>query len=261
MPVSNFQKLILQLIAKNRNPDSYLAGGTAINRAASSLRYSKDIDLFHDLDEAVQAASVADISLLRQSGYSVRIILQQPAFVRGLVSRGADSIKLEWVQDSAFRFFPVVEDSEFGYCLHDIDLATNKCLALANRSEVRDIIDLTQLHERVLSLPAIVWASCGKDPGFTPQLLLEQLARNSKFSPVQLEAEQLRQALDPISLKKEWISLLTYAREHIEKFPAQHLGCIYVRTDASVVQAPENADLASLKPHRGTVRGAWPRAV
>ena len=181
--------------------------------------------------------------------------------MRGLVSRGADSIKLEWVQDSAFRFFPVVEDSEFGYCLHDIDLATNKCLALANRSEVRDIIDLTQLHERVLSLPAIVWASCGKDPGFTPQLLLEQLARNSKFSPVQLEAEQLRQALDPISLKKEWISLLTYAREHIEKFPAQHLGCIYVRTDASVVQAPENADLASLKPHRGTVRGAWPRAV
>jgi 5'-nucleotidase len=53
-----------------------------------------------------------------------------------LIVRGDDHLRLDWCYDSAFRFFPVQPDEEFGYCLHRADLATNKVLALAGRGDV-----------------------------------------------------------------------------------------------------------------------------
>ena len=45
--------------------------------------------------------------------------------------------------DSAFRFFPVVQDQLLGWRLHHFDAATNKALTLAARAETRDYIDIT----------------------------------------------------------------------------------------------------------------------
>ena len=53
-------------------------------------------------------------------------------------SRDRESVLLQWVKDSAFRFFPLVEHADFGLTLHPFDLATNKVLALVGRLEVRD---------------------------------------------------------------------------------------------------------------------------
>jgi hypothetical protein len=39
------------------------------------------------------------------------------------------------------------QDALCGYRLHDADAATNKMLALAGRSEVRDFVDVLHLHE------------------------------------------------------------------------------------------------------------------
>ena len=46
MPLEDFQKEILGLLAKNRNPDSYVAGGLVLNESQSAPRYSNDIDIF-----------------------------------------------------------------------------------------------------------------------------------------------------------------------------------------------------------------------
>ncbi|MBM4250607.1 MAG: hypothetical protein FJ146_01380 [Deltaproteobacteria bacterium] len=99
--------------------------------------------------------------------------MAQPSFYRATVSKGEDQVKLEWVRDTAFRFFLVVKDDVLRYRLHDVDLAINKCLALANRSEVRDALDCIELDRDALSLAASIVAACGKDPGFTPELMLE----------------------------------------------------------------------------------------
>ena len=48
MPLTAFQREVALLLAGQRNPESYIAGGAAINRSDSSLRYSDDLDLFHD---------------------------------------------------------------------------------------------------------------------------------------------------------------------------------------------------------------------
>lgn len=261
MPLTDFQISVLRLIAAHRNPNSYVAGGVAINRAPSSQRHSNDIDFFHDTDEAVSFAVRADLTLLKEQGFSVHVLIDQPSFVRCVISKGTDSLKLEWVRDTAFRFFPAIKDDTLGYRLHDIDSAVNKCLALANRNEVRDIIDLLHLHDNVLSLPAACWAACGKDPGFAPSLLVECMSRHSIIRPEQLEAESLLFPINPLELKRSWLAQLDQVEKSLEGFPAEDLGCLYLTKDGEVVTRPNHGELKKYGRHFGTVGGSWPRVV
>lgn len=81
---------------------------------------------------------------------------------------------MQWSRDSAFRFFPLVEDSLMGLALHPFDLATNKVLALAGRLEPRDWIDVLHCDEKLQPFGFLVWSACGKDPGFNPRSLLAE---------------------------------------------------------------------------------------
>jgi hypothetical protein len=45
------------------------------------------------------------------------------------IAKDGGQTLLEWVTDSAFRFFPTQPDELFGYVLHPVDLATNKAAA------------------------------------------------------------------------------------------------------------------------------------
>jgi len=259
MPVTDFQKHLLQLIKANRSPDSYIAGGTAIHRGEHSSRYSNDIDFFHETDEALAKSVKADTEVLRKNGYTVESLIEQPGFVRVVVAKGNESLKLEWVRDTVYRFFPVIEDEDLGYRLHDVDLAVNKCLALANRNEVRDIIDLIQIDKTVLSLSATCWAACGKDPGFTPDLILDCMSRNSIIRPEQLEAESLEKSISAPDLKREWLALLNRASKEILEYPTDELGCIYLDSQGNVVRSPSHPQSEKIQPHYGTVGGSWPQ--
>jgi hypothetical protein len=261
MPLTEFQRAVLLLLKEHRNPDSYVAGGVAIHRADSSLRHSNDVDFFHDTDEAVSACSRSDLELLKNAGYAVELLIDQPGYVRAVIHRAGRSLKLEWARDTAFRFFPVLEDPDLGYRLHDVDLAVNKCLALANRNEVRDIIDLLQLHGEVIALSAACWAACGKDPGFTPDLLLDCMRRNSIIRPEQLAAESLARPLSPTELKRNWLSLLAETEEALRSLPAADLGCIYLDEKGQVVHSPRPERLDSMQRHFGSIGGSWPRIV
>jgi hypothetical protein len=90
------------------------------------------------------AYASADESLLREAGYSVEWQLRGEGFYRAVVSLGDEHVCLDWTTDSAFRFFPAQQDEDFGYCLHQADIAINKVLALAGRSEIRDFLDILQ---------------------------------------------------------------------------------------------------------------------
>ena len=259
MPIDEFQLLVLSTIAKNRNPNSYVAGGAAINAASNTPRFSSDLDLFHASSEAVQLSFATDRESLERAGFAITVHVNQPGFVSAVVTRGrndsrVDSLKLEWANDSAFRFFPVESDPVMGYRLHVVDLATNKCLALAGRS--RDIIDALYLDEQVISLASTIWAACGKDPGLTPDLVLSQLRRNSKISPDSLALERTVRPVDPIGLKRQWLECLDTAEDALEKFPSEYVGCLFVDQGSQVPRVP--ILFSELTPHFGSVGGAWP---
>lgn len=57
MAITDFQRDICRLIARNRieRSESYVAGGVALNTLIDARRISRDIDLFHDTREALNA--------------------------------------------------------------------------------------------------------------------------------------------------------------------------------------------------------------
>ena len=126
MPLTDFQREILATLAPARAPDSYLAGGAALHFAPNSVRYSHDLDFFHDSAERVATAFAEDSVLLETAGYSLDLQLSQPGFIRAIVRR--DDLA---TQGSRLRL------------LHEVDLAINKTLALAGRDEPRDFVDGT----------------------------------------------------------------------------------------------------------------------
>ncbi len=80
MPITEFQRRVLSLIKTNRNPESYVAGGTALNRHPDSARFSADVDIFHDADVAVVRGFESDRDQLVKAGFTVEIHIAQPSF-------------------------------------------------------------------------------------------------------------------------------------------------------------------------------------
>ena len=259
MPIAEFEKTILRLLAANRNPESFVAGATVLLRDENSHRWSQDIDLFHDTAESLNAAAEADAAVLEQHGYQVTWDNVQPTFRRALIARDARRTRFEWVFDSAFRFFPVEPDAEVGYVLNFWDAATNKVLALAGRGELRDYLDVLQLHKQHLSLGSLAWAACGKDVGYTPQFLIEEAHRLAHYPASLLAKLELREPVDLVECKKQWLASIHAARALFDQLPAEEVGCFYL--DASgkpVTPNPASSEFPTLRRHFGSLRGAWP---
>ena len=259
MPLSSFQVEVLRLIARNRSPDSYVAGATVLHREKRTPRYSLDLDLFHDLEESVALSAEADATTLREAGYEVSWLLRTPAFHRAVTRLDAASLRIEWAQDNAFRFFPIQQDDRFGYRLHDADAAVNKVLALAGRNEIRDFVDVLHLNDTYLSLGALAWAACGQDPGYTPDFLLEQTARHAAYTETDLHRLALREPLDLGALKRRWLIARDEARTLVADLPASEVGCLYLDSGGRPATPDPSSDgFPALTRHRGSVRGAWP---
>ena len=107
MPLGNFEREVLRVLAANRNPDSFIGGATVLPQAADSPRRSQDVDVFHDAPESLLVAYETDVVALRKAGFHVEPVGRiQPEFRRALVARDGTQTKIEWVQDAMFRFFP-----------------------------------------------------------------------------------------------------------------------------------------------------------
>ncbi len=208
----------------------------------------------------VADAAEANGAALQAAGHTVRWLARREGFLQAEVRRGEDHLQLDWATDSAFRFFPVQQDEEFGYCLHPADLATNKVLALAGRGEVRDFLDILQLDQDYLSLGAIVWAACGTDVGFTPDLILDLTNRHSRYQESDLDVVQLSRPVDLRELKIQWLAARDRARKLSEELPAEELGCLYLdEQNRPVTPDPSSPDFARWTRHKGSIRGAWPQ--
>lgn len=237
MPLTPYQSQVARLLAAQRTPDSYLAGGAALHFSPHSLRYSNDLDYFNDSAERVGAAFDADRAVLLHAGHNLDILLERPGFVRAIVRRGDESTKVEWVFDTAFRFLPVLQSAEAGFLMHPIDLAINKLLALVGREEPRDYLDTVYAHENLLPLGGIIWAACGKDPGFTPPMLLELLRRKGRYRPEDFARLRLNGTPDLKKVKRVWLEALHEAEHFISAMLPSDLGCLFYRPSKSAFVA------------------------
>jgi predicted nucleotidyltransferase component of viral defense system len=153
MPFTPLQKDILTVLAGNRSEESHFAGGIVLNATNDSARFSHDFDIFHELAEEVTRASNRDVENLRRAGFQLETPSRygewekEATFRKAKISRGNESVAIDWAADSVFRFFPIERDPQLGWRLHLFDVATNKALALSARTETRDYVDIVELHK------------------------------------------------------------------------------------------------------------------
>ena len=262
MPLTRYQRQVLALLATSRSPDSYLAGGAALHFAPNSIRYSNDLDFFHDSVERVATAFAQDKSLLESSGHSVAVELSQPGFLRAIVRQSPEATRIDWAHDSSWRFMPPVRDELGGYLLHEVDLAINKTLALAGRDEPRDFVDILYIHQRILPLGALCWAAAGKDPGFTPLSLLELLKRRGRYRPEDFARLHLAAPFDLVAGKSRWLAAIEEAESFVRSRPTDEAGCLYYRgAEGRFVMPPSDTELAvaGIVPHFGSPGGVLPQ--
>lgn len=265
MPLTAFQQQVLaELAASEGTGERYLAGGAALHFSPNSVRFSDDLDFFHDTVAQVGRAFEADRSILEAAGYQVEVGLSIPGFFRAVVSRGEEATRVDWARDSAWRFMPLVQDFLGGFMLHPVDLALNKILVLAGRDEARDFVDTLFVHRRVLPLAGLCWAAAGKDPGFTPLSLLELLKRRGRPREEEIRRLNLAEPFDLQAAKAEWMEALAFAEAFVRERPPEELGCLYYSAEVDRFTLPEpgiSLEAQRLVPHFGTPGGVIPRVV
>jgi hypothetical protein len=265
MALTQLQRRICLLLAEQRKQggESYVAGGAALNELLGATRRSRDVDLFHDTEEALAVTWERDKATLTAAGLSVIPSREGPSFVQAQVGDGTSAEVLQWVQDSAYRFFPLLESEIFGLTLHPFDHATNKILALAGRRKVRDWVDAIHCHDAVQPLGYLAWAASGKDPGLSPLFILEQAARTRY---VQSEVDQLDfEGATPAAaeLSGRWHHALDAARELVRLLPSEQVGkCVLdlngrLETASPAALGTELAE-GRVAFHEGRIKGAFP---
>jgi hypothetical protein len=232
VPLTKLQSEVLRVLAAQRSPDSYIAGGVALNREGP--RFSRDIDIFQDSQQRLEAAAEADAEL---EGFG-------------------DRMPLEWVADSAFRFFPARRDELFGYVLHPVDLATNKASAAADRREPRDIVDLVTIHENILPLGAVVCAAVGRLPGQSPEEMLSDITRHSRFDAEEFRVLATEYPLDVPGLHRRIRSMIEEAERFISRIPSDAVGFVFLEGGKPVQSDPDA--LGRYQRHAGAPGGVWP---
>lgn len=246
---------MLRLLAGQRSPDSYIAGGVAINRQGP--RFSGDIDIFQDSLARLESAVKADVTALAAAGYKVTWSPTQRTEKRdAIIEKDGEQMQLEWVTDSAFRFFPTQPDELFGYVLHPVDLATNKASAAADRRVPRDVVDLVTIHENILPLGAVVAAAVGRFPGTTPEEMLAEITRHSRFTAEEFQVLATEQPVDVPGLHRRIRSMIEDAEGFIARLPSDAVGVVFMDADRPV--QPDVSALDRYQRKSGAPGGLWP---
>lgn len=261
MPLTAYQEEVARLLSANRTFDSYLAGGAALHLEPNSIRYSNDLDYFHDSAERVAEAFTTDAADLENAGHDIAVEMRLAGYIRATVARSGASTKVEWAHDSAWRFMPTDRHPMVGFTLHPADLALNKLLALAGRDEARDFLDILGLHRQTLPLGALCWAAAGKDPGFTPLALLDILRRRGRYHPEDFARLKLTVPVHLPALKAEWLEALAEADAFVRSRPPSEVGCLYYSPRLARFVAPGVPGSEDAVPHYGRPGGVLPRVI
>ncbi len=257
MPLSELQAAILHWLAAHRNLESYVARAAVLYR--DGPRFSSDVDIFHDREEAVVRAADADAAVLSSNRFAVQWVRREPGIHIATVERDGGATRLEWARDSDFQFFPAIADELFGYRLHIADIATNKALAAGGRREPREVLDLLYIHGRHLPLGAVIWAAVGKDPGYSPESLICEIRRNARYRADDYADLALAEPVDAGDVARRLRKALDEAEAFVGAMPAGKEGLLFLEGGKPVQPNPEK--LADHVEHAGRRGGYWPSSA
>jgi len=121
--------------------------------------------------------------------------------------------------------------------------------------------------ERIQPLGYLAWAASGKDPGFSPEAILEHAGRTGRYS-----AEEVRELAfeseppDAKELSRKWHAILDAARQVIAALPGDQAGsCVITKAGelyrGDVSELQDAMKRSDIRFHTGRIRGAFPVVV
>lgn len=138
----------------------------------------------------------------------------------------------------------------------EIDLATNKTSAAADRREPRDIVDLVTIHETILPLGAAICAAAGRFPGQSPEEMLADITRHSRFTAEEFRVLATARPIDVSGLHRRIRGMLEDAERFIGRIPSDAVGVVFLERGKAVQPDPDA--LEKYQRHTGAPGGVWP---
>lgn len=257
MPLTELQRHILKSISSSRSPESHVTDGSFVSRSKSWR--SEDVDLFSDRESALLSVVAEDERSLACAGLGVEWEIRSDTNFRANVTSGISSARLDWGVDSDHRFFPAKKDDVFGYRLHPVDPATDKILAAVDRSEPRDIIDLTTVSGAILPLGPIAWAAAEKSPGRSPDMIVGKLRARARLRQEQVDLEGLDRNIDAGDLNNWLRRKCDEVQAWMDSVPPRFGFGVFMNAE----WRPDVPDFAigdsnDWVVHAGSRKGSWP---
>ncbi len=129
--------------------------------------------------------------------------------------------------------------------------------AAYGRREPRDVVDLLTIHERILPLGAVVWASAGKALGFTPEGIVNEIRRVARYTAEDFRRVASDPPLDPAATMRRLREVLNEAEAVVDRDAhADKAGMLFLK-DGQAVQ-PDPGRLTDYQTHAGQKQGHWP---
>ena len=166
-----------------------VVGGAALITLELVDRLTEDLDFFVAIPGRVAVASKALIDVAELRGWSVVVLRDTDSFQRLEIVCDDELVRVDLALDSAARL-PIIS-SPIGPTLAPLELAGRKLLALFDRAQPRDFVDVYELVRRFGA--DRVLASAGDiDPGFQTEHLVVALRRISVFGADDLRCDDQR---------------------------------------------------------------------
>lgn len=148
--------------------DFYLTGGTALSAFYLHHRYSEDLDLFTQDDEAFQAAETIVHKTCLQLEIEFASVRITSYFKHFRVGAADAPLTLHFSRDYAASIKPA---NRFENVLIDSieDITANKICAALGRTELKDLLDLYFLEQAGFSIPTYFESAQQKDAGLSPE--------------------------------------------------------------------------------------------
>ncbi len=246
MPLTSLQKSVINILRPFRTEHTYVGGGAALNQ--NWHRLSDDMDIFYDLRNQLPRTVEPELQALRDNGFNIEIVVNNDLIVEAILRKDGDETKVQWFDDpeTCQRFFPALKDNDFGFRLHQADVALNKVLcASRRRTEARDAVDLVNIIKRYAPLGPLVWALTGKEPDKTPPEIIRNI-RSIAFGYSDEEIRAVRMedgcAISRNELREILGPALDSAHDYCDDIaPIKHDGCLFVDANENPIEADDEA--------------------
>ncbi len=166
-----------------------VVGGAALITLELVDRLTEDLDFFVSIPGRVAIASKALMEGAELRSWSVAVLRDTDSFQRIEITCDDELVRVDLALDSAARL-PIIE-SPIGPTLAPLELAERKLLALFDRAQPRDFIDVYELVRR-FGADRVLASAEDIDPGFQTEHLVVALRRISVFGADDLRCDDQR---------------------------------------------------------------------